>query len=193
MGHNDEMSCIKREYLRKKNTLNFSFNSGGGEPKNEIGNFEFLIPPASYPEHQKSQYGLFTLRSFYIINQTDTERVEYTDANGQKCDISGFYIQINGLGIAPLMSTGTNGRLRMATNQFPIMNKTAQAYLDGEGTNSYFTGICGGEYTGSSIACSNPMGTNISVKVLDMFDGSQIADNVELEAVITFDIELLDF
>jgi len=190
MGH-DDMNCAKREYLRKKNTLSFSVNSGDGTPKNEIGNFEFLIPPASYPEHQKSQYGLFKLKSYYIINQTKTDRVKYT-ANGIDNDISGFYVQISGMGIAPLIATATNERLRMATNQFPIFNKTALADLTGEETNSYFTGICGGEYNGDSVACSNPMGTQVSVKVFNMFDGTPITDNVELEAVLTFDIELLD-
>ena len=94
------MNCAKREYLRKKNTLSFSVNSGDGTPKNEIGNFEFLIPPASYPEHQKSQYGLFKLKSYYIINQSKTDRIKYLAANGDECYISGFNVQISVLGIA---------------------------------------------------------------------------------------------
>ncbi len=278
MGHNDEMSCLKREYLRKRNTISFSFNSAEGENDNQIGKFDFLIPPASYPEHQKSQYGLFTLRSFYIFNQTDTDRVtissgttsgigsvqlefvgsDFTDGtytniscvtsgNGTGAtfnvvvtdgevesielvnkgsgyavgdeidftnigegegllinivslslavenDIGGFYVIINGLGIAPTMATALNSNLRLANSSFPIINKYAIANLGAPAlTNSYFNRLAGGMYEGGSVACSNPMGSFVDVRVVRMEDGVQLANNNQLDAVITFDIELLDF
>jgi hypothetical protein len=277
MPHEENMSCLKREYLRKRNTISFSVNSSDGDTKNEVANFDFLIPPAPYPEHQKSQYGLFKLRSWYVINQTDTDRIttqsgtssgigsvqlqfvgsDFTDgtytniscvttgsgtgatfnvvvtdgevaslelvnkgsgyAVGDEIDftnigegegltinitalsvavendVGGFYVIINGLGLAPNMATAQNGNLRLATSAFPIINNYAIANLGAPATtNSYFNRIAGGMYEGGSVACSNPMGSIVSVKVVKMEDGSQIANNIELESVLAFDIELLD-
>ena len=86
MGHDDEMSCLKREYLRKRNTISFAINSNEGSTKDGIGDFDFLIPPSTYPEHQKSQYALFKLKSFYIIDCTDTDR--YTEQSGTSSGVA---------------------------------------------------------------------------------------------------------
>ena len=108
-------------------------------------------------------------------------------------DMGGFYVQINGLGLGAQIATATSSTTRLATNQFPIFNKFALANLGAPATtNSYFSRLQGGDYDGVSVACSNPMGTFVSVKVFNMADGVELADNNQLDSVITFDIELLD-
>jgi len=185
----------KELWLKKKNTINFSVQSAFGEEiADDIGNFEFLIPPASYSTNQSSQYGIFTLKEFYFISQDETDRVgDYNAAvpPAPVADISGFYVEINGLGLAPQVATITNGRLRVATNQFAIFNTGGIGDLTAA-ANGYFKRISGGQYNGSSVACSNPMGSVIRVRVYNMDDTSLIANNPRLDAVMTFEIEMLD-
>ena len=188
----------KELWLRKKNTINFSVQSAFGEQvADDIGNFSFLIPPACFQTNQSSQYGIFTLKEFYFISQDETDRVgdyqEPEPAGGAvfEADISGFYVEIGGLGLAPQVSTITNARLRVATNQFAIFNTGGIGDVSAA-RNGYFTRISGGQYNGASVACSNPMGTNVNVKVYSMDDTSLIANNARLDAVMTFEIEMLD-
>lgn len=185
----------KELWLRKKNTINFSVQSAFGEDANDdIGNFEFLIPPAAFSTNQSSQYGLFTLKEFYFISQDADDRVgSFNNAVPPVplADISGFYVEISGLGLAPQVATITNGRLRVATNQFAVFNEGGIGDL-AAAANGYFKRISGGQYNGSSVACSNPMGTSIHVKVYSMDDGNLIPANNDLDAVMTFEIEMLD-
>ena len=188
MGH-DEMSCIQREYLRKRNTISFSVNNTDGTVRDDLGDFEIQIPPSSYPEHQKSQYGLFKLRSMYILDNDTNNYVANT--GNANAPTSGFIVEISGLGIASsLMTTGTNLSLR-GTNQFPILNKVGTD-LDAN-ANGYIPVIMGSEYNGDSVACGNPMGTNMSVRIYDMVGGELIPNNANLVCNLQFDIELLDF
>ena len=156
----EEMSCIKREYLRRLNTLRLSVNSADGFTKDDLGEFNFVIPPFPSPTHGGSQYALFKLISFYIIGQDETDRV------------------INDAG----------------TNTFTIMNVNGQAELgQGQGGgNQQFNVVSGGFYHGNPVVCSNPAGTEVNIKVFKLDDGTLVADNVNLTAVLDFEIEILD-
>ena len=189
MPHQD-MSCVKREYLRRANTIRVSVNSADGFTKDELGEFNFVVPPFPAPTHAGSQYALFKLISFYVIGQDETDRV-INDA-GQ--DVSGFYVEVNGLGITPnLQTTHLNQRLR-GTNTFAVVNVNGQAELgQGQGGgNQQFNVVSGGFYHGSAVACSNPAGTQVEVKVFTLDDGTLVADNARLTAVLDFEIEILD-
>tara|TARA_R100000329_G_C7608085_1_gene215711 strand:- start:349 stop:924 length:576 start_codon:yes stop_codon:yes gene_type:complete len=186
----EEMSCIKREYLRRLNTLRLSINSADGFTKNDLGEFNFVIPPFPSPTHGGSQYALFKLISYYVLSQDETDRV--VNAVGQ--DVSGFYVEVNGLGITPnLQTTHANQRLR-GTNTFAIVNVNGQAELGqgADGGNQQFNVVSGGFYHGNSVVCSNPAGTEVNIKVFSLDDGTAIADNVALTSVLDFEIEILD-
>ena len=180
---------LKQEYLRKRNTISFSVNSADGVNFDDIGDFEIQIPPSSYPEHQRSQYGLFTLRSFYIIENDLANFVQNT--GNALVPVSGFIVEISGLGLNPtLFTTGTQANLR-GTNQFPILNKTAVS--NEVNANGQIPVVMGGQYDGGSVACSNPMGTSFKVRVYDMVNGTIIPNNNNLISNLQFEIELLDF
>ena len=187
------MEDLKREWLRKRNTQHFSVSSVDGEINRNVGNFDFLIPPFPYPELQRSQYGLFKLKSAYIIGQTKTADGNTRASNDNDEDIGAFYVEISGVGIQSSMgSTITNSRIR-GTNQFFIPNKDALCDL---GRSGIFQAVSGGMGDDSEVSCSNPSGTMISVKVYDaegngtsVIGGNNTGD---MNFILNFSIEMLD-
>jgi hypothetical protein len=76
-----------------------------------LDRFKLDIPPYPFPENQQSKLGIFTLESFYFTSQGIDDYVS-GGVNGLPAnsldDISGFYVEVNGLGLRPQLYT-TNG------------------------------------------------------------------------------------
>ena len=191
MGKSDVM----KEYLRKKNTYHYSVhNIDGIEGKVQTGDFNIRIPPMPFPEHQSSQYCLFKLDSMYVINQTRGAGQE--DMTQQRRlsrsvehDLSGFYVEINGLGIRSVIAT-VPGIVPINNGvSFFILNETALTDLQ---QSFQYSMNSGGKYDGESVVCSNPTGTVINIKIRTADDGNVIADSEDYMSVVNFSIELLD-
>jgi len=133
--------------------------------------------------------GIFTLESFYITSQTDAIYVS-SGTNGlpanSNFDCSGFYVEVNGLGLRPqIYTTNLSNNLR-SNKMFPIVN------VDGLGRGVAGDSqriICGG-VSNKEVICSNPTGQVLQVKVYSMDTGDLISDQA-LDSVINFKIELL--
>jgi hypothetical protein len=124
------MSLLEK-YQRIKNTFSYSIQSSSGIDRNDatgddIGKFQLDIPPFPFPENQQSRIGIFTLESFYFTAQTDAYYVSGGEdglpANSDY-DISGFFVEVNGLGLRPqLYTTALNNALR-SNKIFPVINE----------------------------------------------------------------------
>jgi hypothetical protein len=177
-----------QEYAeRLRNTRTFTFNSVCGGNKggniNNTGNFDISIPPSPFPQDVISTRAIFKLKSFYICGQTDVQRA----SGSQDVDDSGYYIEINGIGLNQgVVSQAKN--CNVFTQAFPIYNKDGGAL---NSTSNIYQRISGGEYYGDDVLCSNPYGTIINVKVINMNTGVIIPNNAALFSNITFSIELI--
>ena len=177
-----------QEYAQRlRNTRTFTFNSlcGGnkGGNNNNTGNFDVVIPPSPFPQDVISTRAIFKLKSFFICGQSDTERA----SGSPNVDDSGYYIEINGIGLNQgVVSQAKN--CNVFTQSFPIYNKDAGANND---QSLIYQRISGGEYYGEDVLCSNPYGTIINVKVINMNTGVIIPNNAALFSNITFSIELI--
>mgnify|MGYP003116688194 CR=1 FL=1 len=197
------MSLLEK-YQRVRNTFSYSIQSSQGTERNDntgddIGKFQLDIPPFPFPENQQSKLGIFTLESFYFTAQGIDEYIS-SGANGLPAnsleDISGFYVEINGLGLRPqLYTTNLGGNLR-SNKMFPIMNEYGRIRRFSDGadppvyTNDFARVNSGGE-SGKEVICSNPSGSVLQVRVYSMDDGELIADQDNLESIINFKIEML--
>mgnify|MGYP003142845452 CR=1 FL=1 len=185
---------LKQEFLRKKNTYHYSVCSADGITSRDVNNFDFIIPPFSYPEHQRSQYALFKLESFYMITQGVSSPIVPAEraSNSADFDLSGFYVRIDGLGIQPsLGSTIQNSAIRYGTNTFFVPNMGALSDL----TQSFqYQRISGGKPADYEVACSNPVGSQVNIKVFDAEGAGELTPvgNGGFDAIINFSIELLD-
>lgn len=179
-----------QEYAeRLRNTRTFTFcnvcGDDNGGNNSDIGNFDVVFPPSPFPQDVIASRAIFKLKSFYITEQTDTNRA---NNNSLDLDNSGFFIQLNGIGLNQgIQSQAKN--CSSFTQAFPIYNK------DGGSNNSeslIYQRISGGEYYGDDVLCSNPYGTIMNIKIIDM-DGqnSLIPNNTNLNSFITFSIELI--
>ena len=179
---------LKQMYMRKKNTYNYSLdNIAGIEGKNDSGDFNIRIPPMAFPNNQSSQYAIFKLNSFYVLEKTEVlaDRL----SGNVNFDISAFYVEISGIGIQSVIATLPGTTARPSGVSFFIVNETSMADLGN--SNQYYRNA-GGVYQGESVVCSNPTGAVINVKVRDAATGNVVADNQNLISVINFSIELLD-
>lgn len=196
------MSLLEK-YQRVKNTFSYSIQSSAGVDRNDstgddIGSFQIDIPPYPFPENQQSKVGIFTLESFFFTSQTDNLYVSGGDDGlpaNSRYDISGFYVEINGLGVRPqLYTTGLNLGLR-SNKLFPVMNEYGKKRSVSDGatppeiTYDYSKRLAGG-YCGKEVICSNPSGSMLQVKVYSMDTGDLIADQ-GIDSIINFKIEML--
>ena len=183
------MSEFLKDYVNRiRNTRTFSFDSACGATGNGInanlGNFDMLIENRPFPQAVMGSRAIFKLISFYVVAQTSDQR-----ASGDiDFDNNMFYIQINGLGMENSLSSssracGPNSR----GNHFCVINKFGGA--DNQNSAQYQR-VSGGEYDGPEVLCSKPLGSLINVRVFDN-DGDEITNNGELNAVITFSIQLI--
>ena len=138
-----EVSQQVLDYYRLRNTYSFSVESTCGDLGNGInddpGNFDVLIPPFPFPDHNRSQRAIFTLKEFWVINQgnLDAERVS---ADGD-FDPSGFVVQVNGLGMNNGYGQSINCKLRSAP-VFTVINKNVRsldtdAQIGGTGASDF--------------------------------------------------------
>ena len=156
--------------------------------KNEIGNFDCVIPPSPFPQDVKSSRAIFKLKSFFVINQGSVVGTRVSgDANE---DVCGFYVEINGAGLNQGIQSQVRPTCNLNTQAFPIYNKDAGAL---NATSNIFQRNSGGNYYGDDVLCSNPYGTIFHIRVFTMEDNNAdvIVDNVNLRSVITFSIELI--
>lgn len=182
------MSSELREYVNRiRYTRTYSFESGCGATGNginaDIGNFDMLIDNTPFPQMESGQRAIFHLKSFHVRDQTVAQR-----ASGGAADFSGFFIQINGLGME--QSNNTTARVCGGDrgNQFYVSNEYGQA--DNANSNTYQVNS-GGEYRGSPLLCSNPMGTLLNIRVYPADTGLLLPDNANLVSQIQFTIELI--
>jgi len=108
---------LAEKVSRLRNTYHYTIESDQGSPDDEIGDFEILIPPFPYPEHQGSQLAIFTLESFHITGQNATQRVP---AVGY--DTSGFYVILGGLGLRGQSFLNTKAKTLKPQRAFFVPN-----------------------------------------------------------------------
>ena len=186
------MSLLEK-YQRVRNTFSYSIQSSQGSARSDatgddIGSFQIDIPNVPFPENQQSKLGIFTLESFYFTAQTQAVYVS-AGANGLPAnsdyDISGFYVEVNGLGLRPqIYTTNLSSNLR-SNKMFPIINEYGIERKASTGERV----VAGGE-SHKEVICSNPCGSVLQVKVYSMDDGELISEQA-LDSIINFKIELL--
>tara|TARA_R110000824_G_scaffold59978_4_gene160679 strand:+ start:1110 stop:1700 length:591 start_codon:yes stop_codon:yes gene_type:complete len=186
------MSLLEK-YQRVRNTFSYSIQSSQGVDRgdgsgDDIGKFQIDIPNVPFPENQQSKLGIFTLESFYFTSQTAGVYVS-AGANGLPAnsdyDVSGFYVEINGIGLRPqIFTTNLSSNLR-SNKMFPIINEYGIERKASTGERVVAGGECNKE-----VICSNPCGSVLQVKVYSMDDGELISDQA-LDSIINFKIELL--
>jgi len=185
------MSLITK-YESLRNTYYYAVESDQGIGDNdELGQFELLIPPFPFPEHQRGQSAIFTLTDFFITGMTATARVSSGAAGGAtatKQDISGFFVEINGLSLRPQNhNTFLSTNIR-ATKSFMVLNRYAK---NNDGINGGQSCLAGQEDIEESVICGNPSGEQFRIKVYSLDTGDLITDQSTLKSVIKFKIELL--
>ena len=193
------MSLLEK-YQRINNTYSYSIQSSQGIERDdatgdEIGSFQIQIPPFPFPENQQSKLGIFTLESFYFTSQTDTIYVSGGDdglpANSDFA-ISGFYVEINGLGLRPQLYTTAKASTLRGNKIFPVINQYGRRRRRGNDPDTIFDfalRVAGGDCN-KEVICSNPTGSTIQVKAYSMDTGDLIADQ-GLDSIINFKIEML--
>lgn len=185
---------LEEKYSRVANTYSYSIQANQSDDNyDDIGSFRITIPPFPFKENQASQVGIFTLESFYITGQTEADYVSNgaggLPANGDY-DVSGFYVEINGLGLRPQTLTSFTGDAGVrSTKMFPVINEYGQRRRAGDSSHLSSRVVCGGE-SGKEVVCSNPSGAVLHIKVYSMDSGDKLTSTT-LEAIINFKIEML--
>ena len=150
---------LEEKYSRISNTYTYSIQSSQGDDDfDSIGSFRIQIPPFPFRENQGSQLGIFTLESFFITGMTENDYVGAVtggDASDSNFDVSGFYVEINGLGLRPqLLTTNVNARLR-SNKMFPIINEYGSHRKSG--AEPHISGrVTAGGFVSKEVICSNP-------------------------------------
>jgi hypothetical protein len=185
---------LEEKYSRVSNTYSYSIQCNEGDDDfDDVGSFRITIPPFPFRENQASQVGIFTLESFYITGQTEADYVG--QANGgapadSDYDISGFYVEINGIGLRPQMLTSFTGDAGIkSVKMFPVINEYgSRRKADDESHLS--SRVTSGGYCNKEVICSNPSGSVLHVKVYSMDSGNKLTSTT-LDAIINFKIEML--
>jgi hypothetical protein len=179
-------------YDRVRNTYHYTINSQNCVNTNQAGEFEFIIPPFPYPEHQGSQIGLFSLKECYICRQGDGSVPAQRASGSADFDPSGLYVRLEGLGFRSQNFTnfGTVGSHQQpsARQFFTVLNENGGA---DNGTSNIQQRVSGGKAVDMELVVSNPSGTAVKCRVLDMDDGNVLADNAQFFTCIHFTIELI--
>jgi hypothetical protein len=197
------MSLLEK-YQRVRNTFSYSVQSSMGTDRSdltgdELGQFQIEIPPFPFPENQQSKLGIFTLESFFITAQNLSEYVSSGIGglpDNSIYDISGFYVEVNGLGLRPQIYTTNLASTLRSNKMFPIINEYGRARRFSNGadppvyTDDYARVTSGGKCH-KEVICSNPSGSVLQVKVYSMDTGQLILDQDNLDSVINFKIEML--
>ena len=184
---------LEEKYARVSNTFTYSIQSSQADDDfDDVGSFRITIPPFPFRENQSSQLGIFTLESFFITGMTENDYVGQTTGGApadSNFDVSGFYVELNGLGLRPqLYTTGLSRNLR-SNKLFPIVNEYGQHRKSG--ADPHISGrVTAGGFVNKEVICSNPSGSVIHVKVFSMDSGDKLT-STSLDAIINFKIEML--
>lgn len=184
---------LEEKYSRISNTYTYSIQSSQGDDDfDSIGSFRINIPPFPYRENQGSQLGIFTLESFFITGLDENDYVGAITGGApadSNFDVSGFYVEINGLGLRPqMLTTNLNTRLR-SNKMFPVINEYGSHRKSG--AEPHISGrVTAGGFTNKEVICSNPSGSVLQVKVYSMNSGDQLTSET-LDSIINFKIEML--
>jgi hypothetical protein len=184
---------LEEKYSRVANTYSYSVQASQGDDDfDDVGSFRITIPPFPYRENQASQVGIFTLESFYITGQTEADYVGQATGGlpaDSDYDVSGFYVEINGIGLRPqLYTTNLNARLR-SNKMFPVINEYGSRRKAGDESH-ISSRVTSGGYCNKEVICSNPSGSVFHVKVYSMDSGDKLTSTT-LDAIINFKIEML--
>jgi hypothetical protein len=185
---------LEEKYSRVSNTYSYSIQCNEGDDDfDDIGNFRITIPPFPFRENQASQVGIFTLESFYITGQTEADYVGQATGGlpaDSDYDVSGFYVEINGIGLRPQMLTSFTGDSGIrSTKMFPIINEYGSRRKAGDESH-ISSRVTSGGYCNKEVICSNPSGSVLNIKVYSMDSGNQLTSTT-LDAIINFKIEML--
>lgn len=191
---------VQLEAERIRNTYHYALTSDDAEGRDEIGEFDFLIPPFPFPEHNSAQRCIFTLEGFVIGDQIVNQQIGAT---------SYLSVDIAGLGMSAQNYNSTNNvagagvTLIKPSNRFLIPNvyeefsSESTARAGGPSAGDVFDNVPIQRMTGNFdmtnpyvLLCSNPVGKQINFKVFNDA-GAQIGANGNLNAIIKFKIELI--
>ena len=187
---------VQLEAERIRNTYHYALTSDDAEGRDDIGEFDFLIPPYPYPEHNSAQRCIFTLEGFVIGDQIINQQIGAT---------SYLSLEISGLGISGQNYNSTNDvagagfTFLKSSNRFLIPNvyeefsstTTNTANLTIETTNPIQRMTGSFDLTNPYVLlCSNPVGKQIQFKVFNDA-GNQIGANGNLNSIVRFKIELI--
>ena len=181
---------LQLKYNSLLNTYSYTFESGCGDTGNgsndDIGNFDMLIQPFPFPEHNNSQRAIFKLHSLYIGGQT--KLVGGRASASLDFDIGGFYLIVSGLGLSNNTNTTAKSCGKGRGNSFFIPNIDAGS---DNAKSSVYQKLTGGVYNGPPVLCSNPTGTLLNFQLFDADTDLLVPANANLYSVINFSIELL--
>lgn len=177
-------------YDRIRNTYHYTICSRNCPEKNDLGQFNFTIPPFPYPEHQGSQIGIFCLKEAYVCGQGNTAGTRATqDADA---DVSGFYVSFMGVGFRPQNFTnfGDVGTTGQPTSRqfFTVINEYGGA---NNSKSLIYERVSGGKAMDLEVPVSNPAGTQVNCEIRDMDDTLILTDDPALYTIVHFTIELI--
>ena len=203
------MSEAEKFYQQVRNTYYYTLESSEGlslgTPDNPLGHTTFQLPPFRYPEHQQSNRCIFKLTDFYVISQTADDRLTQIGsvvAGGDGAfDISGFVIEIGGIGLSgqdintAWLVSPISGQPLPQGNAICVFNKFAQFNTLNGGssaiTNDGALTLAGSSDIDAYRICSNPAGTDVSIKVLSLDSGVELVNNGNIQWVIKFEIQVV--
>ena len=185
------------EYERLRNTYYYEITSDDGlPPANQIGDFNFLIPPYPLAEHNQSQRAIFTLQGVVVGDQI---------ANQQIGQISFLNCEIQGLGgfnnnYNSTSAGGVAGQMIMLSKIFMIPNVYDEYTSTGTNTadGTIITNTPIQRMSGSfdltnpyKLICGNPSGQTLRFLMRNDV-GALIGNNGNLKTIVRFSIELID-
>ena len=178
------------ELDRIRNTYYYTLTSDDGETQDDIGDFDFTIPPFPQQEHNSASRAIFTLQGFAVGDQV----------LGQNVGATAFLsVEIGGLGLSANNYNSTNDVVQAGalpqlrqSNRFLIPNQLEE--YDSVTTNNVNaqvdTTVPTQRLTGSFdlsnpyvLICSNPVGKHIKIKVFED-DGTPLGANANLNSII---------
>tara|TARA_R100001163_G_C5053202_1_gene189794 strand:- start:665 stop:1321 length:657 start_codon:yes stop_codon:yes gene_type:complete len=199
-------------YNQIRNTYYYTLEASEGvAPSDEVNKATFRLPNLRFPEHQGSDRCIFRLTDFYITGCNAFFRPNQlgggipSNQNLGNIDISGFYVEIQGIGLqnqdvsTALSGGGGNANTHETknTNVFAVFNEGARMNeLTGgvalAGT-SQGSGIMGQSNIDAYRVCGNPNSSDVIISVYSMDSGAPLANptNNDIQWVIKFEVQVI--
>lgn len=188
------------ELERLKNTYYYCLTSDDAQPPNdEIGLFDYVIPPFPLMEHNSASRCIFTLTGCVIGDQIANQQIGQT---------SYFSLDIQGLGLSGNNYNSTNapagmpGVLRQSNryfipNQMEEFSSVSTGPVGAPNAGEIFNNVPVQRLSGTfdlnnpyNLICSNPVGKPISFRIFNDV-GAQIGANAQMNTIIRFHIEVV--